>query len=43
MRTSEMERKRAARYKKDLKEAKEELAFKDQKLEESWTRIKEEV
>ena len=42
-RTTKMERQRAASFKRDLREAKKELSFKDQKLEESWVRIKEEV
>ena len=41
--TKQLERKRAAGFKKKLREAKEELEYKDSKLEESWQKYQEEV
>jgi hypothetical protein len=42
-RTNRIERQRASGFKKKLREVEEEMEFKDQKLDEAWVRIKEEV
>jgi hypothetical protein len=41
-RTNKLERLRSINFKKQIKELKEELTFKDQKLEESWSMYREE-
>jgi hypothetical protein len=42
-RTNKLERLRSIGFKKKMKDLKEEITFKDQKLEESWMMYKEEV